>query len=112
LTPSQLRAYDQRGSEAVHWAASCGHVDAIDFLVTQGGCAAESEGKPSARSKRRRPLHWAARNGQLSCVRYLIERYRVDPDPRDRQSVSPFQLAAWQCHLDVMRYLVGMPWRG
>ena len=27
-------------------------------------------------------------------------------DPRDRQSVSPFQLAVWQCWPDVARYLV------
>ena len=106
LPIEQLSILDSKGSAAVHWAASCGHSAALAWLIEEGSCDAESEGLISTRSKRRRPLHWAARNGQLEAVRYLVEVARVEPDPRDRQSVSPFQLAVWQCWLEVARYLV------
>ena len=106
LPASALAKLDPLGSSAVHWAASCGHVHVLAWLIDEGGCDAESEGLISTRSKRRRPLHWAARNGQLDAVRFLVEDAGVDPDPRDRQSVSPFQLAVWQCWPDVARYLV------
>ena len=111
LPRESLSALDSHGSEAVHWAASGGHVHALAFLIEEGGCDAESRGLVSSRTgrrgeKRRRPLHWAARNGELEAVRYLIEHARVDPDARDRQSVSPLQLACWQNQFAVVRYLV------
>ena len=90
---------------AIHWAASCGQLATLEWLV-ESGEDPESVGLTSQRAKRRRPLHWAARNGQLECVQYLVEVARVDPDPRDRQSVSPFQLAVWQNQSGVARYLV------
>ena len=106
LPREALAELDEHGSSAVHWAASCGQLEALQWLVESAGEDPESVGKTSARAKRRRPLHWAARNGQLDCVRYLVEGARVDPDPRDKQSVSPFQLAVWQNYADVARYLV------
>lgn len=106
LPADALRALDSKGSAPVHWAASCGRLEVLAFLVEEAGVNAEDPGLISARSKRRRPLHWAARNGQLETVKYLVEVAGVDPDPRDKQSVSPFQLAVWQCWLEVARYLV------
>ena len=106
LPAAALVELDAHGSAPVHWAASCGHVHVLAWLIEEARVDAECEGLISSRSKRRRPLHWAARNGRLAAVRYLVESARVDPDPRDKQSVSPFQLAVWQCWLEVSRYLV------
>ena len=106
LPVDELTRLDSKGSAPIHWAASCGQLDTLRWLIVEGSCDPESEGNQSARSKRRRPLHWAARNGQLAVVRYLVEEVQVNPDPRDKQSVSPFQLAVWQCWLDVCRFLV------
>ena len=52
-------ATDRHGSGAAHWAAGGGHVDALAWLVDVAGV------DPSAtlRKDRRRPIHWAARNG-------------------------------------------------
>ena len=106
LPAAALVEFDAHGSAPVHWAASCGHVHVLAWLIEEARVDAECEGLISSRGKRRRPLHWAARNGRLAAVRYLVESARVDPDPRDKQSVSPFQLAVWQCWLEVARYLV------
>ena len=106
LPRSALKELDEYGSQAIHWAASCGQVEVLSWLVEAAGEDPESVGLTSQRAKKRRPLHWAARNGQLECVQYLVESANVDPDPRDKQSVSPFQLAVWQNQGDVARYLV------
>ena len=105
LPPSALREADKNGHTAAHWAAGSGHLDALIWLIASG-LEADGIGKVSSRSKRRRPLHFAARNGQLRVVRYLCEDAGADPDSRDSQSVSPFQLAIWQNQLEVARYLV------
>ena len=106
LPVEELTRLDAKGSAPIHWAASTGRLDALKFLVHEGGCDPESTGLTSTRSKKRRPLHWAARNGQLECVAYLVRDLGVDPDPRDKQSVSPLQLACWQNRFTVARYLV------
>ena len=106
LPLAALRELDAYGSQAVHWAASCGQLETLAWLVETAGEDPESVGLTTARAKKRRPLHWAARNGRLACVQYLVESARVDPDPRDRQSVSPFQLAVWQNEFAVAKYLV------
>ena len=59
LPMAALMELDAKGSAPVHWAASCGHLEALAYLIEQGGCDAESEGLISTRSKRRRPLQQA-----------------------------------------------------
>ena len=87
---------NEGGWDVSLWSQEFVQGDAISWLVETAGEDPESVGLTTARAKKRRPLHWAARNGRLACVQYLVESARVDPDPRDRQSVSPFQLAVWQ----------------
>ena len=111
LSHADLHKPDKHGGLAAHWAAGSGHVDTLRWLVTHGGFDVESEGRPPSRraemqAPRRRPLHYAARNGQINAVRYLLEEAHVHPEPRARNGVTPLQLAVWQNWLDVARYLV------
>lgn len=92
LPSSSLHAPDKHGNSAIHWAAGGGHLPLVKWLIERG-FAPDSRGSLSSRSKRRSPLHYAARNGRLEVVQFLCETASVDPDPRDSQSVSPFQLA-------------------
>lgn len=57
-------------------------------------------------SRGRTALHYAARNGCLDAVQLLVETYGADPNPRAKQSVTPFQMAVWRNHLHVCQYLV------
>lgn len=106
LPPDVLHEPDKHGNYAIHWAAGSGQTAVVQWLIESAGMVADSEGRVSTRSKRRRPLHYAARNGHIEMVRFLCERLGATPDARDRQSVSPLQLAVWQNHLEVARYLV------
>jgi ankyrin repeat protein len=105
LPLSALLLTDKNGHTAAHWAAGSGQLPALEWLIA-AGLEADGVGRVSTRSKRRRPLHFAARNGQLEVVRHLCEVAGADPDSRDSQEVSPFQLAVWQNWLEVAQYLV------
>jgi ankyrin repeat protein len=50
-------------------------------------------------------LHYAARNGNIQAAQLLVE-LGADVDVRAKHGVSPFQLAVWQKHLDICRWLV------
>ena len=54
----------------------------------------------------RTALHYAARNGHLAVVEYLVKRPGVDADARAEGGVSPAQLACWRNEFDVVRHLV------
>ena len=63
LGASALHEADKYGSLAVHWAAGGGHLETLEWLLgAEVGMDADSEGSACSRSKRRRPLHYAARN--------------------------------------------------
>lgn len=53
-----------------------------------------------------RPLHYAAKGGQLAAVSYLIEIERVSIDPPDRFGRTALYLAILYRHLDVARFLL------
>ena len=61
-----------------------GEAKRVRDFVTADRILAELEadgvGRVSTRSKRRRPLHFAARNGQLDVVQHLCEVAGADPD--------------------------------
>ena len=54
----------------------------------------------------RTALHYAARNGHLDVVEYLVKRPDVDADARAEGGVSPAQLACWRNEFDVVKRLV------
>ncbi|HSW45942.1 MAG TPA: ankyrin repeat domain-containing protein, partial [Phycisphaerae bacterium] len=52
------------------------------------------------------PVHWAALEGHLDVVRFLIDEMKMKPDERNREGVTPVHWAAFGGHRNVVDYLV------
>lgn len=53
-----------------------------------------------------RPVHYAAYNGHLDVLKYLIEVQRVDVNARTAAGCTPLFLAAQQGHTRAVKYLI------
>ena len=96
---------DGNGASAIHWAAGCGRLDIVIYLVEDCNCC-PSQGQDGKRSFRgRTPLHWAARNGHLPIVTYLVCTCKVDINATTFDGTTAFCWSAWQGHLDIMKFL-------
>jgi ankyrin repeat protein len=91
------------GCTSLHWAAGSGQMEVISYLVRDRLVSVDIRATKKARG--RTPLHYACRNGCLETAKLLVE-LGADVDARAKHDVSPFQLAVWQNHMDVCRWLV------
>ena len=110
---------DRNGSTLLHWAAGNGHLSIVKYLIkiqnnennetnnnnnnknNDNAVDFPQYGKRSFRG--RTALHWAARNGHLSVVKYLVEKCGSDINRTTVDGTSAFCWACWQGHLEVMR---------
>ena len=63
------------------------------------------------RGKRRRRdgkscLHYAARNGHLDCVKYLVQSHAMDIQQASGDGTTPLHMACYGGHLSVIQYFV------
>ena len=94
---------DRNGASALHWAAGCGHIDIVKFLIEQHKCFPDQGQKGKRSFRNRTPLHWACRNGHLGIVKYFVEECNVDIDAITIDGTTAFCWSCWQGHEDVMR---------
>ena len=92
------------GCTSLHWAAGSGQMEVILYLVRDRLVSVDIRATKKARG--RTPLHYACRNGCLEAAKLLVE-LGADVDARAKHDTSPLQLAFWQNHVDVCRWLVG-----
>ena len=127
-----LRVLDERdrnGSIAEHWAAGGGHMNCLRLLfdarvehstaalVKSGDSRRYDDGRFSCSGTVRRrdgktALHYAARNGRVECIDYLLRPGRSAESPPDvdvpaGDRTTPLHLACYGGHLPVVRLLVG-----
>ena len=101
--PKTNSLLDKNGANLLHWAAGCGHLAIVSYLVKKCGFC-PNEGQVGKRSfSGRTPLHWSARNGHLNVVEYLVERCNIDIEAKTLDGTTAFCWAAWQGHLDIMQ---------
>lgn len=114
-----LNQRDRHGSFAEHWAAGGGHLECLRLLMesksllsSSMSAAADEHGRLRHERKRARRrdgktcLHYAARNGQLNCIRYLVETQQMDLDVASGEGTTPLHMACYGGHLPAIIYFV------
>ncbi|KAJ3320606.1 hypothetical protein HDV06_005124 [Boothiomyces sp. JEL0866] len=82
-------------------AAANGHVNILTHLVKH--LTPQQVNLPNSQGSR--ALHWAALNGQLECVKLLLQ-FGANPLLRDNSGKSPATLAEQGEHLEVAKILL------
>ena len=95
-----LRTVDRFGSPGMHWAASGGHLELCDYLLSVGADPAQKDTKSG-----RCGLHWAARQGHLEVTKWFVERQGIGVDEETKDGTTPLQLAAWGGFVDICDWL-------
>lgn len=54
----------------------------------------------------RQPIHWAARNGHVDVLRFVVVACGVPVDARTEDGTTALHLAAWRGHVEACRWLV------
>ncbi|XP_046365594.2 ankyrin repeat domain-containing protein 17-like [Haliotis rufescens] len=88
------------GSTPLMKAASDGHRDVFEFLVSKGANVSQVDDNGD------NTLHWACRWGHLGMTRYLLSEYSVDINSRGKCGSAPLMIAAYHGHREVFRFLV------
>jgi len=96
-------ARDKHGSTVLHWASGCGQVLTCRYLIKEVGMNANL---CQSCGNKRSPLHFAARNGHIDVVRFLVDECGACPNAMAEANISPFQMAAWQLRIQVMKFLL------
>jgi ankyrin repeat protein len=83
-------------------AANDGALDSIKNLFHQHGCsiveAVDAHGQNA--------LHYAAANGHLEIVRFLLTMAGANLEATSNDGFTPLYFACWNGHLEVVKYLV------
>ncbi|TNK94291.1 hypothetical protein OUY_02205 [Wolbachia endosymbiont of Leptopilina clavipes] len=99
---ANIEAKDNNGWTLLHYAASKGHKEIIEFLVN------EKKANINARttSDSKKPIHVAAKEGYQEIVDFFLgKRMRVDDADNDKW--TPLHYAAAYNHLELSKFLVG-----
>lgn len=68
--PDIVNRVDNRGYSSVHWAAKRDDSDMLQILYDSGA----SLGVPTADDTKMYPIHWAASEGKVACIAYLLSK--------------------------------------
>ncbi len=108
LDPGEVKT---RGSERnyfflntkspIHVAAAKGELDNVKELLAQR----PEDVKAQDEKNQYTPLHWAAANGHVEVMQYLIE-HGADISARDKNGTTPIHLAAENDQIEALKFLL------
>ena len=84
----------------MHSACQNGHMDIIQYLITEQGDSALPDDDGSM------PIHTACYHGKLSVVKYLITEQHCDPNSRGQFGRTPMHSACQNGHMDIIQYMI------
>jgi Ankyrin repeats (3 copies) len=104
-----LGTKDRNLSTCEHWAAGSGHLDCLRYLVetrkslSLAPVSADDDTPAPPAAKRRKvrrrdgktALHFAARNGHVDCIRYLLKENLCQVDEASGDGTTPLHLACF-----------------
>ncbi|GBG31240.1 Ankyrin repeat domain-containing protein 17 [Hondaea fermentalgiana] len=100
-------AVDRNGANGLLWAAGFGNLEVCKFLVHECKLDPVNASQKARRGySMRTALHWAARNGHMDVVRWLVEDQASPADAVTGDGTTPLCFAAWQGHVEVCKYLI------
>lgn len=118
LVTTLLDQKDRNLSSAEHWAAGGGHLECLEFLMNLRAQEVvpkndndnnDHPNKPKKKLRRRDGktcLHYAARNGKLPCVRYLLETQKLAVDEPSGEDTTALHMACYGGHPAVVQYFL------
>ena len=87
---------------ALYWAAMCGHLDVVKFLVEEHGADINTMDQ-----RGHSPLHKAVINGHLEVAQYLVEQgAEADINSVVERGQTALLMAARNGHVEVVKFLV------
>eukprot|EP00927_Polykrikos_kofoidii_P059365 TRINITY_DN54528_c0_g1_i1.p1 TRINITY_DN54528_c0_g1~~TRINITY_DN54528_c0_g1_i1.p1 ORF type:complete len:1057 (+),score=162.46 TRINITY_DN54528_c0_g1_i1:29-3172(+) len=97
-------AIDRHGNTALMWAAGCGELDVVRWLLEVVGVSVDSVNKDG-----RSALMWAGKNAHLPVVRYLLEEGGASAMLRMKDDSTAFDWAVLGGSIPTMEYLASHP---
>ncbi|CAH1798047.1 unnamed protein product [Owenia fusiformis] len=98
VTNFDINQTNKHGESVLHIAASGGHIEIIELLLTKGiNLSAKDKHGDSA-------VFWAARQGQVKVIEYLKSQ-DVSLDTQNKSGEAPIHVAARYGHTHVVEYL-------
>ena len=92
---------DEGDATPLHWAAYCGYLDVVRYLVEERNYNMKCKDRYGEI-----PLHLAALGGRLHIMRYLISEKGCDPMSRGWHGKTPLHDACQNGRQKVVEYLV------